>query len=493
MTKTLSPMGARARSTTLRNRTSIALGLSVSLLAGCSADKLNITNPNVPSVASAGGDPQAVQLQATGLLFDLRSGRGAFISSTGIFGRELFNYTPQEPRNVSNFLIGIVGANQLDRNGFANGNWGTQYATLRDSYNFKKTVAAVAGLSDAQRKAALGFAQTIDALELLYLISTRDTIGIVVDVSEDPQVIVPFVSRDSAYKRILATLDEADANLAAGGTAFPFNLTSGFVNFNTPTSFRLFNRAITARAAAYYATSGGGAAAWARSLAANSASFANLAATTRAALDVGPFHPYGSAPDVNNPVNAATGVNLYAHPSILTDTPKKADGVALDNRYVAKVVAKADRAAPGGFGINSNLGPNVYTTIGSPIPIIRNEELILLRAEALLATGDKAGALALINSIRINSGGLAASTLTAASPDADILTELLLQKRYSLYLEGHRWIDMRRYGRLNQLPLDITTGQNAHFVAKVMPVPGAECLVRTTAAIAGPGCPALAQ
>ena len=96
----------------------------------------------------------------------------------------------------------------------------------------------------------------------------------------------------------------------------------------------------------------------------------------------------------------------------------------------------------------------------------------------------------MINVIRVNSGGLAPTTLTAASANNDILTEILLQKRYSLLLEGHRWVDMRRYGRLSQLPIDITEGVNKHFVAKVQPIPQAECLQRVgqTGALAGPGC-----
>jgi hypothetical protein len=96
----------------------------------------------------------------------------------------------------------------------------------------------------------------------------------------------------------------------------------------------------------------------------------------------------------------------------------------------------------------------------------------------------------MINNIRVNSGGLAPSALTTASPDADFVTEILLQKRYSLLLEGHRWIDMRRYGRLDQLPRDLTTGVNAHFVARVQPLPQAECLQRVgkSGALAGPGC-----
>ncbi len=77
-----------------------------------------------------------------------------------------------------------------------------------------------------------------------------------------------------------------------------------------------------------------------------------------------------------------------------------------------------------------------------------------------------------------NSGGLPASTLTAASSDDAILTGILYEKRYSLMMEGNRWIDMRRYNKLNLLPLDIASGPNKNFVAKVMPIPQAECLVR---------------
>jgi hypothetical protein len=45
-------------------------------------------------------------------------------------------------------------------------------------------------------------------------------------------------------------------------------------------------------------------------------------------------------------------------------------------------------------------------------------------------------------------------------------------------MEGHRWSDVRRYGRLSTLPLDVATGANANFVAKVMPIPQGECLNR---------------
>ena len=56
----------------------------------------------------------------------------------------------------------------------------------------------------------------------------------------------------------------------------------------------------------------------------------------------------------------------------------------------------------------------------------------------------------------------------------------------SLVFEGHKWIDMRRFGRLAQLPKDLPT----HIVVSRLPVPQAECLQRANVAaeLKGPGC-----
>lgn len=470
----------------------ITLAAGAVLFSGCSADQLNISNPNTPSVAGASGDPQAIQLFATGLLRQNRNSRVGFITSTGRFGRELYIYTPQEGRNTSAYLIGLSGQNKLDPSGFAVENWAGPYFNLRDIFNFKNTVNGSTALSATQKSAAQGFAKTFEAMELLSVISTRDSLGLVIDQNVDATVLAPFVTRDSAYKYILAQLNSGATDLAAGGTAFPFTLHTGFTGFNTPATFLLFNKALTARAEAYYATAGGGTAAWQRSIAALNASFLNTAATTRAQLDAGVYLPYSPATgDAINGLSVTNNTDLYAHGSFTTDAPLKADGVTKDDRYTSKIGSRPARSGPQGLGIESTTGFNIYPTTSTSIPIIRNEELLLLRAEALIGTGDKAGAIAIINQIRVNSGGLAASTLTPASPDATIITELLLQKRYSLMLEGHRWIDMRRYNRLDQLPIDITAGTNKHFVAKVQPIPQAECLSRAgkTGNLAGPGCP----
>jgi len=98
---------------------------------------------------------------------------------------------------------------------------------------------------------------------------------------------------------------------------------------------------------------------------------------------------------------------------------------------------------------------------------------MLIRAEANIFTNNFAAALQDINNIRSVSGGLGP---TAFATQADGLTALLYEKRYSLLLEGQRWNDYRRFGLLAQLPID----QPGQFVAKVMPIPQAECDARVT-------------
>lgn len=56
-----------------------------------------------------------------------------------------------------------------------------------------------------------------------------------------------------------------------------------------------------------------------------------------------------------------------------------------------------------------------------------------------------------LNIIR-NAAGLA--DYSGASDKDGLIRELLKQRRYSLYGEGHRWIDMRRYNKLAELPID---------------------------------------
>jgi hypothetical protein len=472
----------------------VLLAASLLTLAGCSEP--TVGNYNSPTVEAAGKDPSALQLQATGLLSQQRAPIIGFFSDAGIFGRESFNYFPTDGRSHTHY---VFGPGPIDYSGFAAGGgvWNAAYNNGRNILNFLTGVAA-APITQEQRDAAEGFAKTLEALGYYYVIATRDTVGGIIEVRTDPKDLAPFVSRDAMYTYISARLDEADADLAAAGTAtFPFALTSGFAGFSTPATFRQFNRAIAARVLAtrgsinQFSVPAGAACApacYAQALTALGGSFLNATAGT---LNNGPFHTYStSTGDAPNNLFFSTTSDIVAHPSIQTDAQLQPGG-ARDLRLIAKVdtatPAKQPNAGPGS-GIASTVRFRMYPDRNAGIKIIRNEELILLRAEARWFTGDRLNAIADINFIRTNSGGLAASALTIASTDQAFITELLQQRRYSLLFEGHRWVDHRRFNRLAQLPLDAAN----HWVAKVQPVPQGECLIRvnqTTPEMRGPGCP----
>jgi starch-binding outer membrane protein, SusD/RagB family len=456
----------------------LAGALSASALAGCSADKLKIIDPTSPTPAGAAADPIVALNQAAGGLIVLDRGQMAGnISQFGIFGRESFNYTPTEGRNTSGYLV-----TPEDPNAFGAGNFNGRFQTVKNVNAFLQIVEGAKSLTAAQASAARGFARTIEGLEFLHYITSRHNLGGPVVVPDDPTDIQPFVSRDSVYGYALARLNDAKGLLAQGGTAFPFQLTAGFSGFNTPTDFIKFNRAIAARLLAYrgsLATGGARTTFYQQALTAIGESFINPTGS----LDLGVSHVYSTAAgDVSNGINATTNKDVVAHPSIVTDAQ------AGDARVAAKTTTIAVKNSPGGIGISTTVGFIRYPTQSTPIPIIRNAELILLRSEARYFTGDKAGALADLNIIRTGDGKLAALTLADINTDDQYITRLLYERRYTLLLEGHRWVDVRRFGKLDTLPLDKPT----HVRALQQVIPLGECQARTRTgdnALFGPGCP----
>ena len=81
----------------------------------------------------------------------------------------------------------------------------------------------------------------------------------------------------------------------------------------------------------------------------------------------------------------------------------------------------------------------------------------------------------MIDFIRVHSGGLDTLPTASFNTQAAAINALLYERRYSLLFEwGHRWIDMRRYNRLNQLPID----RPGDVVYSTFPIPTDEILAR---------------
>jgi hypothetical protein len=451
------------------------LGLVLAAVAACSADRLVIPNYNAPTTEGVSKDPSGVQLLASGILANERNQLAGMNQDFGIFGREVYNYFSTDGRFISNYLTGIPGPQRLDPNGFASGRWFGRYQNMRDAVQIID-VANASALSAAGKAGVAGFAKTFRALNLLYVIVSRDTLGAPVDIPEDPNSPAPFVARDSVYKFISAMLDDAATDLGAAGSSFPFVFHSGFIGFDTPAGFLKFNRAIAARTLSYRGSLGCGATCYQQALTAIAASFASPlgGATSQADLDRGIYHVFSTAAgDTPNANSFAQQNFIFAHASIQTDAQSGPSGV--DARYTRKIVPLASPVnPPQNLNIAATLRFSIYPTPSSPMGLIRNEELMLIRAEANIFTNNLGAALTDINNVRAVSGGLA--PLAPFGSQAAALAALLYERRYSLLFEGQRWNDYRRFNILNQLPLDKPT----HFVAKVMPIPQAECDARVT-------------
>jgi hypothetical protein len=427
-------------------------------LAGCSLD---LTNPNNPTLGSALTNPRAATSQMIdGVIATYRDNRATQIRAFGSFGRETYYMFITDGR----FITGPYHDWRLNNSFEAGTQWAVRYGNYRNAYAAIQIVNSTTALTGPEKAGALGVLETFIALDLLHVIEARGAIGAVVDMTADVNAVLPIVSEDSVYKWISAKLDEAKGNLDTAGASFYFPMHSGFSDFavaaNKPAGFIQFNRALKARVEAKRGSLGCGAPCYARaSTALDSTWVADLTAANR---DNGVYVIYSTASgDRLNGASYGGDPNFYVHPSI-----DSIAGVAQDDRYrrkVALITSACDTAyihPQTEVGVTATHRACTYPTNVSPIPIIRNEELILLAAEAnwFAATGSKSTAITDLNFIRANSGGLAATTVTTGSTDSVFVNELLKQRFYSLLYEGgHRWIDMRRFGRLGQIINDRPT------------------------------------
>lgn len=438
----------------MRTTTSIFSSLALAGLiglVGCDLDVPDLNNPGLDELVD-NPTPSGVAAACTGLLIGNRAGTATangYVSQLGILGRESYNFDAADPRYVGELLAGELQPGSP----FGGAFWGGPYANIRLAEIILDAVDNVPEFDGEPSSAIKGFVHTIKALDLLRVITTRDTIGAVIETdTEGVEELGPIAAKEAVYEEIASLLDQGAEELAAGGEAFPFPLSGGYAGFDTPATFRTFNRAIRARVAAYMED-------YATVLSALEESFIDDSATGD--LDAGVYHSYSTGS--GDATNGLTNPNIYAHPSVVADAQEG------DTRVDAKVFQVPEEEAGGAQGLTSDLKFTMYLSPEASVPIIRNEELILLRAEANWGNGDLDLAIDDLNIIRAAAG---LAPLTAGTTANEVEDEILYNRRYSLLFEGgHRWIDLRRFDRLDELPLD----QEGFVINVRYPLPSAEC------------------
>ena len=383
---------------------------------GC--EDLDFPDPNNPT-----SDTATIQSLITGAEAQMRSGFGVWIRDLLVVGREAYYLEPADPRYTGELLHGPV-----DPGGFlCYTPWAANYKVMKNCETILNSAEADAG--------AKGVAQTLNAYCLMRVLAMTDENGARLNYDGDINN-VDIATKAQVLAEIESLLNDGHTNLGSAGDAFSFTLSSGFDGFNTPGTFKHFNRGLMARVSVLQDK-------WDQAQTALTSVDAWMNGVDH---DAGVYHVFSSgANDGDNQMfedpSAAT-LKLMVHPSFLTDAHEG------DARLANNVLVREDTITYD--GLESYLAPTLYSGSYDPVPMMRAVELQLLQAEVHIGNGDYASAESIMNSLR-TAAGVTEYSGTDASNAVD---RVLHEKRYSLFLEGHRLTDMRHYGKTAELPLD---------------------------------------
>jgi starch-binding outer membrane protein, SusD/RagB family len=458
----------------MKRYTTIGLATAVLAVAGCKDNP--VANPLDNPVV---GGQVSLQQLVTGALAQDRNAANVFAYATeaGIFARDVYRIDASEPR----FVQETLGGNP-DPGSFAGGGaWANYYTAIRAENAILLDLHKIATnpntpLTPAEESATNGFIRTMKALDYWRIIEMHDTVGASIQ-TDDPTAVTDIRCKPVVLSYIAALLDSANSDFAASTptTAIPVQLPTGFTAFgrdySVVSNLIKFNRGLKGKVDFYRGIdrSSPQPALFATAVAELTQALGGAAPGAVPAADFtkGPYYqfvPGGSENTPNTISDSKIGLN-----------PLVADSVQAGDTRGSKIVARTTLT---GFGISTSV---TYTGAiassanqSAPLGILRDEELVLLRAQAYIELGQFANAIADINDVRTHYGLAALPT----PPDKQTaINEVLYEKRYSLLFEGpQRLDDLREYGRLSPTYLRKETSTDPYNAA--LPLPRAELNIR---------------
>jgi hypothetical protein len=390
-----------------------ALAVAAASIGACSLD---LQNPNSPTEEQVTTSVDGVIALATGLQSRFATSYFNFAYMAGLVTDEFASTTAA--------LISISDAEQgavPSGTGIAENVFNSIYRTVRTADDLLNGANALADQIDPGTRSglrALAFALKGEALgEALqsYQKLPINTFG---------QTAPAYVTRAEALTYVRALLDSAAAEIAATPPSALFNNSILTPGVNLPNVIHLF-RARYARVARDDATA---------LAAANQVSRSGPGALSLLSFPAPGVNPYASVTGGTNGIaprrqwrtSMQTGDQRFAY----FVTPSTATG---------RVGALLDSW-------------NRYANPQAPLPVYLPDEALLIKAEALANQNQLAAAQAALDSVRTDcTGGRGIDDPKACLPplsgqltQAQLLTEIYLQRRYELLGTGLRWEDARR-------------------------------------------------
>jgi hypothetical protein len=403
------------------------------VLHACSLEA--VQDPNFPSVGSVTSNATKSQLNslAVGQFSVARNGLATYTLVVGTIGKELFNFNTTESR----WMTELNGLRPIDNSAFYNGATTSFGLPVRQANILLASVDKTSSATDAEKNGYRGVANTFKGLAYLYMLNAQYQNGVRLNV-EDPFKPSKPASYTESLAGIAGFLDQGSTQLDGAGAAFAFAVPSGFAGFDTPASFKKFNRAIALRVAIYQKD-------WTKAAQILPATFFSETGS----LTTGPRHTFSpSSPDFANPLVNVSSANIVAVEKLFDDIETG------DLRKSKVTTLTTPLSYTSGTNYSSKYLANIYSSATTPFPIIRNEELILIAAEVAAQQNDLTNAKKYVDIIRVANGLAVVPAFTSKDQAIDAI---LKERLYSLWFEGHRWVDMRRYDKLNQIALPNTT------------------------------------
>lgn len=424
------------------------------LALGACKDNTGVPDLNSPSVSSVGGalDKGNLQILLTGIL---NQERGSLGYSNFVFpatlGRDVVRLDNSEARFETELLEGTPSPG-----GFLSGGFTPYYVAIRAENNLLAALPkATAQLSKGDTASIGGFVRTLKANDLYNVLVTRDTLGIPVDVA-DPTKIAPIRCKPAVLASLAALLDSGYAELkaakAAGTTTIPATLPAGFTSiggdYSQIDNLILYNRGLEGKILVYKGlTPGGSAQDFTNAVTALNIALAGVG-TDAASLKGGPYFQFStSSGEIANPL----------FDSRIHFTNAVSDSIKPGDLRASQIVTRSTPATLSVDGVNFSALYDPYNTVTAnaanqtrPFPILRNDELYQLRAQAEIGLNNFAAAAADLNVVRAVEGGPALAPFAPFVSQKAAIDSLLYEKHYTLLTAGaQRLVDLRAYNRLN--------------------------------------------
>lgn len=385
---------------------------------GLAACDLDTTNPNAPTQETIVQSPEGLVALGVGLQSRFGSSTAALIYGAGLVTDEL-GAVGAAFSTISDAALGTVPPNT----GFAADIWNSNFRAIKTANDilFNHTSIEV---PDATRAPLVALAYLVKAAAIGELLQAFEQIPIETYNNPTPS----FVDRATALAFALELLDSADVTYASVPPSSVFTSQVLATGFNVPNTIQAYKARYRRMAAASQSD-------W--------QSVVNAAdSVSRTVFSV---LPYNGSTNINPIFNVSFGSSgVLPRDAFRLSDPAEAQRVAF--HVTAGTPAARDPAIP-----LDNYAR--YAVANASIPAYYPDEVLLVKAEALVNLGQIPEAIAVLDSVRTDCPG-AGRVVTDPGPclapyagpaTADaVLDEIYRNRRYELFATGLRWEDARR-------------------------------------------------